>query len=179
MELSNGIIKLRSYEERDIDPLYEAAKESYKEVFPWLSWCHENYQKEEAAGWITLTKKHWEDKTAYEFVILDSLGYYVGGVGLNQIRNEYKIANLGYWVRTKARGQGYAPLATRLIARWGFEELGLNRIEIVVGTGNLASQRVAEKAGATREGTQRNRIVLHGKTINAVMFSFIPEDFQD
>ena len=50
-------------------------------------------------------------------------------------------------------GQGYKPAATRLLARFGFKQLGLHRIAIVVAVGNVASQRAAKKAGAFREAT--------------------------
>jgi RimJ/RimL family protein N-acetyltransferase len=41
----------------------------------------------------------------------------------------------------------------------------------VIAAGNLASQRVAEKAGATREGILRGRLILHDVAHDAVMFS--------
>jgi RimJ/RimL family protein N-acetyltransferase len=67
-------------------------------------------------------------------------------------------------------------MATRLAARFGFEQLGLQRIEIVAAVGNVPSQRVAEKAGATREGVSRKRLLIHGESLDAVLFSLVPED---
>ena len=52
----------------------------------------------------------------------------------------------------------------------------MNRLEILAAVDNIASQRVAEKAGAIREGIMRNRLVIHGKLYDAVMFSLIPGD---
>jgi RimJ/RimL family protein N-acetyltransferase len=46
----------------------------------------------------------------------------------------------------------------------------------MAATGNKASQRVAEKAGAVREGILRNRITVHGRVLDAVVFSLIPPD---
>ena len=63
-----------------------------------------------------------------------------------------------------------------LVARFGFDELKLRRIEIVAAINNKASQRVAEKAGATREGILRNRLVVRDKVYDTVMFSLIPGD---
>jgi RimJ/RimL family protein N-acetyltransferase len=62
------------------------------------------------------------------------------------------VAHVGYWVRTGQTGQGIATAAVRLIARFGFEDLGLQRLELLVAVENLASRRVAEKAGARFEG---------------------------
>jgi ribosomal-protein-serine acetyltransferase len=63
------------------------------------------------------------------------------------------------------------------VARFGFEELKLNRIEIVVATGNHRSQKVAEKVGAVCEGVLRRRLMVRETIYDAVMFSLVPADF--
>jgi RimJ/RimL family protein N-acetyltransferase len=85
---------------------------------------------------------------------------------------------LGYWVRSSQTRRDVATTATLLVARFGLEELKLNRVEIFVAAGNVASLRVAEKVGATREGLLRSSLVIHGKVHDAVMFSLIPGDFE-
>ena len=90
----------------------------------------------------------------------------------------HRFANLYYWVRSSRRGEGIATIATRLVARYGLVQLGLNRIEIVVAVGNLASIRVAEKVGATHEGVLRSRIALPDSISDALMFSLIPADLR-
>ncbi|HEX8891487.1 MAG TPA: GNAT family protein, partial [Pyrinomonadaceae bacterium] len=67
--------------------------------------------------------------------------------------------------------------ATRLAARFALEELKLQRVEILAATGNHASQRVAEKAGATREGVLRKRLLVKGQAQDAVLYSLVSEDF--
>jgi RimJ/RimL family protein N-acetyltransferase len=79
-------------------------------------------------------------------------------------------------VHSRKAGRGVASAATRLLARYGFETLGLKRIEIVIAAGNLASLRVAEKVGAEREGLLRNRIYVNNKWHDAFMHSLIPSD---
>ncbi len=46
-----------------------------------------------------------------------------------------------------------------------------------MAVGNRPSLRVAEKVGAKREGTLRNRILVRDRTYDAVMHSLVPEDF--
>ena len=53
------------------------------------------------------------------------------------------------------RGRGVASTATRLLSDFGFETLGLRRIELNAAVGNVASRRVAEKAGFEPEGVRR------------------------
>jgi ribosomal-protein-serine acetyltransferase len=112
-------------------------------------------------------------------VVLDARdSTYIGMGGFNRIDHENLRANLGYWIRTSRTGSGIATTVTRLLAGWGFQELKLNRIEIVVATGNQCSQRVAEKAGAQREGILRNRIKVREDLHDAVMYSLVPDDLR-
>ena len=66
-----------------------------------------------------------------------------------------------------------ATAAVERVRNWGFEQTRLVRLEVVIAIGNIASHRVAEKAGALREGTLRSRLLLHGTHHDATMFSFI------
>lgn len=93
-------------------------------------------------------------------------GERVASVGLHRIKNlgaHYGgAAEIGYWTAPGARGRGYMTEAVREVCRWGFEELGLARIEWIAVAGNDASWRVVEKLGFTREGTLRGWLVHRG-----------------
>jgi len=177
MELTDESILLRPYVEADAEHLYAAVRESIPEVSRWLAWCHENYSIDESRDFIAARKLASQGDEWYSFAIFEkSSDVFVGGVGLNFINRVHQFGNLGYWVRTSAAGRGIATRATRLAARFGFEQLGLHRIEIVAAIGNLASQRVAEKAGATREGVARKRLLIRDESHDAVIYSLLPED---
>ena len=81
-----------------------------------------------------------------------------------------------YWVRTRHIGRGIAPAAVKLLARFAFDQLSLNRVEIVVALENAKSRRVAEKVGARQEGILRKRIAVRGTVHDAVMYSLVAED---
>lgn len=176
-EFSDEAILIRRYRAEDAAAVYEAVRESIPEVSKWMPWCHKDYAIEETSAFLASQEESWAEGKDYGFGIFDAGTHaYYGGVGLNHIVEEYRYANLGYWVRTGAAGRGIASRATRLAARFGFEELGLQRVEIVAAVENVGSQRTAEKAGARREGVLRKRIVLYGVTHNAVLYSLVAED---
>ena len=56
----------------------------------------------------------------------------------------------------------------------GFEDLGLRRAEIVALPHNHASQRVALKLGADVEGKVEGRLVFHGESASALVYSLAP-----
>ena len=179
MKLTDGDILVRPLRLDDAEAVYEAAHESIPEVSLWLPWLHEKYSIEETREFLSSRVNPAQAEEAYSFGIFDRTSErFLGGVGLNFINRVHQIANLGYWVRTNATGKGVASKATRLVARFGFTELGLQRIEIIAAVSNVASQRVAEKAGAVRECVARERLLIHGKRLDAVVFSLLPEDLK-
>ena len=177
--LAMNEIHIRSYELRDALSLFEAAKESSPEVYKWLPWCHPEYRLQESEDWIAQQVRNRQEGTDFEFAILDNEGAYLGGCGLNQIDWKHKTANLGYWVRSSAMGQGIAARAVKLLSKWGFENTDLTRLEIKCAVGNVRSQRVAEKAGAVREGIRQSCLETHGKKHNAVVFYIERDEIPD
>ena len=177
--LTDGKILLRPYRMSDAEETYRVIKSSLAEIGVWLPFAHPNYSPKESKDWIKKRPKEWKKGIIYDFGIFDAEdGTLIGGCGLNNIGHENRQANLGYWVRTSRMGQGVAPSATLLLAKWGFETLKLTRIEIVIAVGNERSLRVAEKVGAKREGILRNRITIRDKVYDGVMYSLIPGDIK-
>jgi ribosomal-protein-serine acetyltransferase len=142
-----------------------------------MVWCHPGYTLEECAAFVSTCDTKWERGESFSFVIYDLRdGTFLGSAGLSQINRTHRVANLGYWVRSSQAGRGIATSAVRLAARFGLQELGFNRLDIIVPLGNRSSQRVAEKVGAKQEGILRNRLVLQGKPLDAVLYSLVAED---
>lgn len=171
---SDGIC-LRPFEARDVPAFVEAARESQTTVGRWMHWCHINYSKADAESWFARTFKNQKDSVAYELGIFtpDSQDF-LGGIGLNQLNREHNFCNLGFWVREPRQRQGIATRAACALAEFGFRELKLTRIEIVMAEANIPSRRVAEKTGATFECVARNRLVINGSPHAATVYSLVP-----
>jgi ribosomal-protein-alanine N-acetyltransferase len=75
----------------------------------------------------------------------------VGQVGLTIVSSGYDEAFMWYSTNRQYWGQGYATEAAGRLLRYGFEEAGLRRIFAECHPDNLASARVMEKIGMTRE----------------------------
>ena len=138
-----------------------------------MVWCRADYGMDDAVAWIRATRAGHASGSMYEFAIVDADGSYSGGCGINHINAVDRFANLGYWVRTSRTGRGIASEAGRALISWTFANTPLNRIEIVAAIENKASQRVAENVQAQREAVLRNRLVMRGAPVDAVMFSVI------
>lgn len=72
-----------------------------------------------------------------------------------------------------------ATTALRLLACWALDEGRLPRLELVTDPGNVASQKVAERAGFRREGVLRSYVERRGKREDCIIFSLLPGELED
>ena len=175
--MSDGFI-VRPLATGDASALHAAVRASIASLSHWFPWAHADYALPDAEARIahcTAARARGEE---FAFGIFAGDGELLGCVGLNQVNRAHRSANLGYWIGEVHRGRGLATDTAAQVAAIGFGELGLVRIEIVTLPGNAASQRVAGKLGATREGEFRNRLVVRGEAVDAVVFSLVPRDLE-
>lgn len=170
---------IRPFREGDAAAFLDAALESVDSVGRWLPWCRSDYSLADAEQWIDLCARNLELGNAHSMgIFARDGGGLLGGIGINQINREHNFGQVGYWIRQSQQGRNLAARALQLMTRYGFETLGLSRLEVVVQVDNLASRRVAEKAGAAFEGIQANRLVVRGVPYAAAMYSLTPTSTQ-
>jgi RimJ/RimL family protein N-acetyltransferase len=131
------------------------------------------YRLEDAAAHVEQAYiAGWDDGRRAEFVAEDAAtATPLGRVGLRL--GEPGAAEIGYWVDPRARERGVATAAVRAVCQWAVTTAGLELIEWRCDAGNIASRRVAEKAGFFIEATLRKRRVLHGVRVDECVGSLL------
>ena len=171
----NGI-GIRPYRQEDGEPMYEAVMESLTNLNRFLA-CFKNTNRQEVQNLVNACVDVWRKGEQFYFVIFDvATNHVLGSVSIERIDPFNFFASIGYWVRSSALKKGVAKTAALLAARFAFQKLGLVRLELVIDITNLASQRVAEKIGALKEGVLRRRLIHNNAAHSAFMYSLIPED---
>lgn len=94
----------------------------------------------------------------------------IGSISLVRVAWAHRRAEVGYFLSREARGSGHATRAVRLICAWAFRTLGMERIDLYAASGNIASQRVAERSGFQREAVLR--AFMRGKCVQLDMIAF-------
>jgi RimJ/RimL family protein N-acetyltransferase len=172
-------IILRPFEPTDAETLYEATLESLADLCAWMNWCRHDYSLAHCRQFLAEATAQWERGDTYNFAVLDSSKKTLcGSIGLNRIDYAAGSANVGYWVRRSQSGRGIASKALHLAGRFAFDELRLERVEIVVPQGNLASRRVAEKAGARLEMGLPKNVLLNDQSREARVYWLAPACIQ-
>ena len=169
-------IRIRPLATDDAQALHAAVRGSVDSLSYWLPWCTPEYSLADAEAWIAHCVGARQRCAEFHFAIIGGDDEILGCVGLSKVDPGNRSANLGYWVSESHRGRGVAARAIALAAIIAFEELEMVRLEIVALAHNLASQKVAEKAGATCEAEARNRLMFRGEPAAAVVYSLIPGD---
>ena len=89
-------------------------------------------------------------------------GAVIGRAWLHDLVPEDAHAEIGYGVRPGHRGKGVARRAAGLVTQYGFDDLGLIRINLQHAVGNAASCRVATACGYGYEGLMRKAFSATG-----------------
>ena len=129
-----------------------------------------------APVWISRYEEGRRDGSREGFALEDGEGTFLGLGVVPVIDRETKTAELGYVVVPEARGRGVATQALRLLTEFAFEELGMERLELMIAVHNEPSKIVAERAGYTREGVLRSAYFKQGRREDTELWSRLASD---
>jgi RimJ/RimL family protein N-acetyltransferase len=158
--LVDGPTSLRPWRDDDLPALARIGRDA--DVTHWMGLPRE-YRDSDARAYLMSRYDglHVGMRAPYAIASSDD-GELLGSIALAHFAWADGRGEVGYWLARAARGAGHATRAVRLISAWGFQALGLARIELEAAVGNPASQRVAERAGFTREAVLRSRWTTFG-----------------
>ena len=140
------------------EPVYQT-KEAIKEL---LDKYIGAYEKNECYRWAIIEKKSGECIGQAAYFLVDS-------------RNHF--AEIEYCIGTAFQRKGYATEATREVIAYGFEKIGLHKVQICVRPENAPSRRVIEKCGFTYEGTLRDYFFMSSGYSDRMYFSMLQSEY--
>ena len=128
------------------------------------------YTRTDALDWI---QGSLSEKPETNFAI-DLFGEAVGGMSFELKTDvERYSAEVGYWLGEAFWGQGICTSALKEATKYAIETYHLNRIFAVPFSENLASRRVLEKAGYSKECTMRRSAFKDGRFVDEVLYAFV------
>jgi [ribosomal protein S5]-alanine N-acetyltransferase len=116
--------------------------------------------------------------TAYGFGLFLRDGTFAGEVSLGSVlRGPFQSSSIGYWIDEAQAGHGYVPEGVALVIRYGFETLGLHRMEAAIVPRNAKSRRVADKLGLRDEGVAARLLQIRGVWEDHVRYAITYEEW--
>ena len=114
---------------------------------------------------------YWSEDSGM-LLMIDRAADIVGWAGFIPVTYYFFGYEISYQVfGEKHTGKGYATEALRLLTEHLFSTKLMDRLQLSIHPDNLASQRVAEKCGYTREGVMRSLGFIHGRFHDIEMWS--------
>lgn len=170
--LLDGATALRGWRESDITPLIAACRDP--DIVRWTR-VPERYGETDARAYMLQRYDAMHAGTAAPFAIAASDGFerLLGSISLMRFEWQHRRAEVGYWLARDARGAGHATRAVGLICAWGASALEIERFDLLAATTNPASQRVAERAGFSREAVLRSYMLGKGERHDMVAFGLL------
>jgi RimJ/RimL family protein N-acetyltransferase len=173
--LSDGVVSLRAWTLDDVPAIAVACADP--EIARWIHELPNPYGERDAREYVASTEAAWRDRVGAFFAVVDCAeGGLVGSIALHVLDPELANVEVGYWTAAPARGRGLTTRALRLLSRWALDEVGAQRVQLRADLLNVASLRVAEKAGFTREGTLRASGFngRQSRRVDYAVFSLLP-----
>ena len=142
-------LRMRRGRPADAEMVIDAFEESITELRAFLPWSHLPQTVERQRVRLRDIEEGRGPKGVNPFHLFDeSETRLLGCLGWNTSRTlNPKSAEIGFWMRTRASGQGLMTLAVRCMVVVGFERLQMERIQCGYNAGNKASERVCAKVG--------------------------------
>lgn len=176
--LQSDTLILRAVSDDDFDDLFDlysnekiyqyrpgVARKTEEAVQKMILQCGEEYERKEAVYFAICTK--------------DDPDTVVGVGEIFGIDSRLEMVNIGYSVREAFWGKGIATETVRIILRYLFEEIEVNRIVAHAMPENESSNKVLQKCGLTKEGLIRQGVLWSGKGIVDVnQYAILREDYK-
>jgi RimJ/RimL family protein N-acetyltransferase len=169
--LTDGRLLLRLPEAQDVPDITAACQDELTARFVPVP---VPYTEEHARAFVEQRPARWQAEDGeMTWAVTDAVeGRLLAMVGLHA--RDASMRELGYWAAPWARGRGVMTDAARLVVRFGFDVLRLERVEWTAVVGNDASRRVAEKLGFTFEGTARKGLLHRGERVDGWVAGILP-----
>ncbi|WP_112180032.1 GNAT family N-acetyltransferase [Paraliobacillus zengyii] len=175
----DGEVSLRMFNESDAEEFYNLTISSKDYLREWLGWLDYIESIEDTTQNIKTRLKAFAENGGYpkSFAIIYK-GDIAGTIGFNTLNKNDKMGDIGYWLGKDFQGNGIMTRAFMSIIDYGFNELGLNRIEISVATDNKKSRALPERFGFKVEAELRQAEWLYDHYVDHVIYGLLAEEIE-
>lgn len=137
---------------------YGVQYSSLEETEEQMKW-YSNLEKSGSGMWWTIKLKE--------------NNHFCGAIGYNDLQEEHKKAEIGFWLLPEFWGKGFVMESAEKILEYLFEEIKIHRLEAFVEETNFNSSKVLGKLGFQYECTMEETEIKNGEYINVEFYGKI------
>jgi len=170
-------IELRQFEPQDAAELFAAADRNRAYLRTWLPWVDLTRSATDVRQFIVRATSQYNANLGPNAGIWID-GKLAGSVGCHQIDWANRSCSIGYWLEGARQGQGIVTRCCRSLIDHLFDDLGLHRVVIQCGAGNLRSCAIPQRLGFTREGLLREAEWVNDRWVDLYIWSMLEQDWK-
>lgn len=172
-------LHLRPPQVGDGPAVFEAVAESLAELREFLvslPWAAAEPNAESSEAWCRNAQANFVARRDMPFLFFErSTGLLLGASGLHRPVWTTPKLEVGYWVRTSRRGNGFVAEAVSALTQYAFQHVRAARVELVTDETNVRARRVAERCQFVLEGVLRHeRRAPDGSLRNTCIYARLP-----
>jgi len=166
-------IRLKEIGMDDVDKIFHIIDSEREYLAEWLPFVNETRK---LADTMTFVKNYVEAESKEPTFAIHFKNQLVGLIGMKDTDLDNQKTEIGYWLSEKYQHFGIVTKSAETLIDYAFYKLNLNRIQLKAATGNLKSQRVAERLGFIREGIERDGELHERGFVDLVVFGLLKND---
>lgn len=175
IQLSTERIVLREFVKEDWIHVHRYAAQEI--VCHYQPWGPNSEEESQAFVEEVLKAADQSPRCRYAFAVILN-GEMVGTGELNIEDTVNRVGEISYIVNPNFWGRGIASEVARLLIDYGFKEHQLHRIYATCDTRNIASAKVLEKVGMTKEGRMREDLLLRDGWRDSYLYSVLEHEWK-
>ncbi len=103
----------------------------------------------------------------------------IGWCGYHTWFKAHFRAEIGYHLLEDSyKRKGLMSEALKVILDYGFNEMGLNRVEALIGPNNIASLKLIAKMDFTKEGVLRSHYFVNDRLEDSIIYALLKKEYE-
>lgn len=167
---------LREFKKDDLAAVHSYASDA--EVVRYMEWGPNSV--DETREFISRVIENQDEKPRLKFELAILIeNKLIGACNLTITNATNRQAFIGYCFNKTYWGKGYATEVAKELLNFGFNQLKLHRIYASCDVGNIASKKVLQKIGMTKEGHLRENKIIRGEWRDSFLFSILEQEYNN
>lgn len=173
----NADSELRELSQRDLKMIFDVVNYNRIYLKRWLPWLDYTTTSHRYVAMIKSWQQNIELGTGMELGLFYQ-EQFIGMCGFTTIEPNSRRGQIGYWISKDFEGRGLMRKSVEAVVSYGFNELNLNRIEIVCGDNNFRSRKLPESLDFTKEGIMKEYEFLYDHFHDCILYRMLRSEWQ-
>jgi ribosomal-protein-serine acetyltransferase len=157
--------------------LFELVSGQREYLSEFLWWPQTIRTLDDARQYLASVGQEMKKGSALNYFIFQG-GRLSGGCGFS-LQMKYTRAEMGFWLEKESQGQGIMSRCLTTMIRYGFEELGLHRLELRIAPENTRSLTLARKMHFLTEGRMRDALRIGGSYQDMIVHALLKREWTE